>query len=347
MLLKSVTRSNICLVDLKLVSLCCAFLKVVILNYTYHALLNLYDVNICSSDIGVNLQIYSNYLSRILRQGCMVQEKQNFSSVKIISVSLRKRRWKLSRPAEINLTSVGRRQADGSYGDNFHRLGKPTKVRRLNPIMRTRPVPASTPTLRSITVAAPSSNPYRPPAGSSTPPPPLQPAPPRAPPHPDRLVALACCRPRLSLSLSLSLMGLTCTPPSPTLGLPSYPPPPGRCPTPTPLPRPPAPTPSADTVDHRLARLGLPRPAPDPPAAACLPWPLVHLTLSTGQPLMPPASLSRRIAPQPPNSSRRLWTSPARPPPLDATSHLGPPPPVAIGRPPRALVRYSSPYCCK
>jgi hypothetical protein len=178
---------------------------VVILNYTYHALLNLYDVNICSSDIGVNLQIYSNYLSRILRQGCMVQEKQNFSSVKIISVSSRKHRRKLSRPAEINLTSVGRRQADGSYGDNFHRMGKPTEVRRLNPITRTRPVPASTPTLRSVTAAAPSSNPYRPPAGSSTPPPPLQSAPPRAPPHPDRLVAPACCCPRLSLSLSPSL----------------------------------------------------------------------------------------------------------------------------------------------
>jgi hypothetical protein len=58
------------------------------------------------------------------------------------------------------------------------------EVRRLNPITRTRPVPASTPTLRSITAAAPSSNPYRPPTGSSTPPPPLQPAPPRAPPHP-------------------------------------------------------------------------------------------------------------------------------------------------------------------
>jgi hypothetical protein len=46
---------------------------------------------------------------------------------------------------------------------------------------------------------------------------------------------------------------------------------------------------------------------------------------------------------QQPKSGRWLWTSPARPPPLDATSRLGPPPPDAISRPPRALVRYSSP----
>jgi hypothetical protein len=46
-----------------------------------------------------------------------------------------------------------------------------------------------------------------------------------------------------------------------------------------------------------------------------------------------------RSACRPPNSSRWLCTSSARPPPLDATSRLGPPPPDAIGWPPRALVR--------
>jgi hypothetical protein len=87
-----------------------------------------------------------------------------------------------------------------------------------------------------------------------------------------------------------------------------------------------------DTVSRR--RRSPPGPAWPPQArarpaldiAACLPWPLVHLTLSTGQPLMSPASLSRRLAPQPPNLSRQLWTSPTRPPPLDATSRLLRPP---------------------
>jgi hypothetical protein len=170
--------------------------------------------------------------------------------------------------------------------------------------MCAQPGPTSTPTLRSIDTTAPSSNPYRPPTGSSMPPPPLQPAPPRAPPRLGRPIAPACCCPRLSLSLSNT--GLTRTVLSPTPGLPSCPPSPGRCPTPAPLPRPLAPTLSAnatspDVVDRR--------PALD--AAAHLPWPLLHPTLSTGQLPTSLASLSRRPTPQPPNSGRWLWTSPA------------------------------------
>jgi hypothetical protein len=46
---------------------------------------------------------------------------------------------------EINLTSVGPSPANGSYGDNFHRQGKPMEVRRLNPITRAWPGPASRP----------------------------------------------------------------------------------------------------------------------------------------------------------------------------------------------------------
>jgi hypothetical protein len=77
----------------------------------------------------------------------------------------------------------------------------------------------ATPTLRSIAATTPSNNPYRPPAGSSMTPPPLQPEPLRALPRPSRPVAPACCRSLLSLSFSLSLSlsntGLTRTPPSP------------------------------------------------------------------------------------------------------------------------------------
>jgi hypothetical protein len=105
---------------------------------------------------------------------------------------------------EINLTSVGPSPANGCYSHNFRRLGKPTEFRSLNIITRARPYPTSMPTLRSITAAAPSSNPYSPPIGSSTPPPPLQLAPPQALPCLSHPITLACCCPCLSLSLSLS-----------------------------------------------------------------------------------------------------------------------------------------------
>jgi hypothetical protein len=70
------------------------------------------------------------------RNWLALQEKQNFSSAKIISVGSRKRRQKLSnfRRSET---------ADGSYGDNFRRLGKLTEVRSLNHITCTRPCPLS------------------------------------------------------------------------------------------------------------------------------------------------------------------------------------------------------------
>jgi hypothetical protein len=50
-----------------------------------------------------------------------------------------------------------------------------------------------------------------------------------------------------------------------------------------------------------------------------------------------------RSACRPPNSGRRLWTSPARLPPLDTTSRLGPPPLDAISRLPRPLLGIAPP----
>jgi hypothetical protein len=106
---------------------------------------------------------------------------------------------------EINLTSVDRSLAGGSYGDNFRQLGKPTEVARLNPIAHARLSPASMPTRSDLSPLPlphhPTSALARPPAGthpppptapvqlqpdvasSSTPPPPLQSVPPRAPPR--------------------------------------------------------------------------------------------------------------------------------------------------------------------
>jgi hypothetical protein len=252
---------------------------------------------------------------------------------------------------EINLTSVGPSPANGCYSHNFRRLGKPTEFRSLNIITRARPYPTSMPTLRSITAAAPSSNPYSPPIGSSTPPPPLQLAPPQALPCLSHPITLACCYPCLSLSLSLkqgphthaivAWSAPSTSPPSPTPGLPSYPPHyfPSRQPRHR-RPRPPAPT-SSTAARPSSASPGPCRPALD--AATHLPWPLLHPTLSTSRPPTPPASLSHCPAHRPPNSGQRLWTSLARLPPLDATSRLGLPPLDAIGQLARALVRYSSP----
>jgi hypothetical protein len=111
---------------------------------------------------------------------------------------------------EINLSSIGPSVAGGIYSDNFHRLVKPTEVRRLNPITPARPGPTSTPTLSSVTAAAPSSNPYHLPTGFSTPPPPWL-------LHVPAILSPRCAAARAfhTHSLSLSNTGLTHTPPSP------------------------------------------------------------------------------------------------------------------------------------
>jgi hypothetical protein len=166
-----------------------------------------------------------------------------------------------------------------------------------------------TPTLRSIAAAVPSNNPYRSPVGSFMTLPPLQPEPPRAPPRPSRPVAPTCCRSCLSLSfsLSLSLSGLTRTPPSP--GRRSRP---AHCRLrPGCLPA----RPLHHFLDHQPRRRRPPPGPARPPQAharpaldttAHLPWTLLHPTLSTGRPPMPPAFLSHRPARRPPNSGRRL-----------------------------------------
>jgi hypothetical protein len=186
--------------------------------------------------------------------------------------------------------------------------------------------------------------------------------PPRAPPRPSHPVTLACCRPCLSLTLSLSLKHMPYTHAAVAWLVPAAHPaisyawaaflPAAARPVPGPCTASSATSP--DTVGQRRQPRrhrpppGMARPPqasawPALHTAARLPWPLLHPTLSTGQPPTLPASLSRSPAPRPPNSGRRLWMSPARSPPLDATSHLGPPPLDAIGRPPRYLIRYSSP----
>jgi hypothetical protein len=182
--------------------------------------------------------------------------------------------------------------------------------------MCAQPGPTSTPTLRSIDTTAPSSNPYRPPAGSSMTPPPLQPAPPRAPPHLGRPIAPACCCPRLSLSLSKHRPHThSAVAYARVAFLPAV-----TWPVPDPCTA--SSTTSPDTIGQRhQPRRRRPPPSPAQPpqaharpaldAAAHLPWPLLHPTLSTGQLPTSLASLSRRPTPQPPNSGRWLWTSPA------------------------------------
>jgi hypothetical protein len=81
---------------------------------------------------------------------------------------------------KINLTSVGPSSADGSYGDNLHRLSKPTEVRRLNPITHARPGHASTPTLTGLATTR----------SYLSPPPPHHPTPTARPPAPTRLHAV-------------------------------------------------------------------------------------------------------------------------------------------------------------
>jgi hypothetical protein len=81
---------------------------------------------------------------------------------------------------KINLTSVGPSSVDGSYGDNLHRLSKPTEVRRLNPITHARPGHASTPTLTGLATTR----------SYLSPPPPHHPTPTARPPAPTRLHAV-------------------------------------------------------------------------------------------------------------------------------------------------------------
>jgi hypothetical protein len=175
--------------------------------------------------------------------------------------------------------------------------------------------------------------------------PPLQPVPPRAPPCPGRPVALAPVR--SSRCVATSTHRPSSTPRSNCS--PAWLAPPRHCllysrrlpklHAPTIL----SPWPRSDQAD-----------APTPLRPSCPPCPgLCHLGLWHAS-AAPRRRLTtdhhrRRLcsACRLPKSGRWLWTSPSRPPPLDATSRLGPPPPDAISRPPRALVRYSSPYRCK
>jgi hypothetical protein len=168
--------------------------------------------------------------------------------------------------------------------------------------MRVRPGSASTPTLRSIAAVAPSSNPYRPPAPpcrrllSSRCLPELLHAP--ALMSPPCAAAHAFHSLSISLSLSLSNAGLTRTllspgrrprpaPPSPTPRQPSCSPSAGQCSTLALLPRPP----SADVVDRRPARLGLPTTAPGRP------WTLPLTSLGRSSTRLSPPAVPQRCPP--------------------------------------------------
>jgi hypothetical protein len=148
--------------------------------------------------------------------------------------------------------------------------------------------------LRSIAAAAPSSNSYRPPAGTRPPPPTNGPGPTAAR---RGWLLHASASSAASASPSSSTPWSSCRP-SPSPANASPPLRPGRPPCPG------------------LCHLGLQH-VPVPP----------RRRLITDH-------HRRRLhsACRPPNSGRRFWTSSARPPPLEA-----------ISRPPRTLVRYSSP----